>query len=52
LSKCVDIVTGKDDIMPRCKPLKYCYEKEIVMYAHFKQLEYFSTECIYAPNAY
>lgn len=52
LSKCVDIVSGWDDIMPWCKPLKYCYEKEIVMYAHFKQLEYFTTECIYAPNAY
>ena len=22
------------------------------MYAHFKKLDYFSTECIYAPNAY
>jgi len=36
----------------RCKPLKYAYEKEIVMYAYFKNLVYFSTECIYAPNAY
>lgn len=36
----------------RCKPLKYAYEKEIVMYAYFKHLVYFSTECIYAPNAY
>src|SRR5690606_3238609 len=24
----------------------------IVMYAHFKNLDYFSTECIYSPNAY
>lgn len=22
------------------------------MYAYFKKLNYFSTECIYAPNAY
>lgn len=22
------------------------------MYAHFKKLDYFSTECIYSPNAY
>jgi len=22
------------------------------MYAYFKKLDYFSTECIYAPNAY
>ena len=36
----------------RCKPLKYAYEKEIVMYAHHKKLDYFSTECKYAPNAY
>jgi cytoplasmic tRNA 2-thiolation protein 1 len=28
------------------------YEKEIVMYAYFKKLDYFSTECIYSPNAY
>jgi hypothetical protein len=28
------------------------YEKEIVMYAHFKKLDYFSTECIYSPHAY
>lgn len=27
------------------------YEKEIVMYAYFKRLDYFSTECIYAPFA-
>lgn len=58
LGKCVDIVTGgkdgKDDEvgLPRAKPFKYTYEKEIVMYAHFKKLDYFSTECIYSPNAY
>jgi cytoplasmic tRNA 2-thiolation protein 1 len=58
LAKCVDIVTGgieaKDDEvgLPRAKPFKYTYEKEIVMYAHFKKLDYFSTECIYSPNAY
>ena len=33
------------------KPFKYTYEKEIVMYAFFKKLDYFSTECIYAPYA-
>ncbi|PWN94014.1 cytoplasmic tRNA 2-thiolation protein 1 [Acaromyces ingoldii] len=36
----------------RSKPFKYAYEKEIVMYAYFKKLDYFSTECIYYPNAY
>lgn len=38
--------------IPRSKPFKYTYEKEIVMYAYFKKLDYFSTECIYSPNAY
>ena len=52
LGKCVEIATGKDGPLPRAKPFKYTYEKEIVMYAHFKKLDYFSTECIYSPNAY
>jgi uncharacterized protein (TIGR00269 family) len=37
--------------LPRVKPFKYTYEKEIVMYAYFKKLDYFSTECTYAPFA-
>lgn len=41
-----------ENSIPRCKPLKYAYEKEIVMYAYFKKLHYFSTECIYSPEAY
>lgn len=36
----------------RSKPLKYAYEKEIVLYAHHKDLDYFSTECIYSPEAF
>jgi len=52
LTKSVDIITGRDGYMPRCKPFKYTYEKEIVMYAHFKKLIYFSTECIYSPQAF
>ena len=36
----------------RSKPLKYAYEKEIVLYAHHKKLDYFSTECIYSPEAF
>lgn len=57
LQRCTDIKTncsgsgGSEDI-PRVKPLKYVYEKEIVMYALFKHLTYFSTECVFAPNAY
>ncbi|XP_046403369.1 cytoplasmic tRNA 2-thiolation protein 1 [Ischnura elegans] len=38
--------------LPRVKPLRYCYEKEIVLYAHHAKLPYFSTECIYSPQAY
>lgn len=52
LSRCTSIVTGEEGSLPRCKPFKYTYEKEIVMYAYFKKLDYFSTECIYSPNAY
>lgn len=36
----------------RSKPFKYCYQKEIVLYAHYKKLDYFSTECTYAPEAF
>ena len=45
---------GKEGVaaVPRVKPLRLAYEKEIVMYAYFEKLEYFSTECIYSPNAY
>ncbi|XP_006355236.1 cytoplasmic tRNA 2-thiolation protein 1 [Solanum tuberosum] len=52
LGRCTSIITGEDGPIPRCKPFKYTYEKEIVMYAYFKKLDYFSTECIYSPNAY
>ncbi|BBN09056.1 cytoplasmic tRNA 2-thiolation protein 1 [Marchantia polymorpha subsp. ruderalis] len=52
LARCTAITTGEDSVLPRCKPFKYTYEKEIVMYAYFKKLDYFSTECIYSPNAY
>ncbi|CAF0937790.1 unnamed protein product [Adineta steineri] len=58
LKRCTLIMTGdeSDDsegsIIPRCKPLKYAYEKEIVLYAFYKRLDYFSTECLYSPNAY
>lgn len=54
LQRCTQIVTGSDEeqMVRRCKPFKYTYEKEIVMYAYFKKLDYFSTECVYAPNSY
>ncbi|XP_069960897.1 cytoplasmic tRNA 2-thiolation protein 1-like [Cherax quadricarinatus] len=52
LQQCTAIVTGSEGAIPRSKPFKYTYEKEIVMYAYFKKLDYFCTECIYSPNAY
>ncbi|PWY82893.1 cytoplasmic tRNA 2-thiolation protein 1 [Aspergillus heteromorphus CBS 117.55] len=53
LARGTSIVTGSaaSDVK-RSKPLKYAYEKEIVLYAHHKQLDYFSTECIYSPEAF
>lgn len=65
LGRTVDITTGNDHTcsteindtdsfpqLPRCKPFKYTYEKEIVLYAYHMKLLYFSTECIYSPFAY
>ncbi|KAK7106932.1 cytoplasmic tRNA 2-thiolation protein 1-like isoform X2 [Littorina saxatilis] len=52
LRRCTAVTTGTDGALPRCKPFKYTYEKDIVMYAFHKNLTYFSTECIYSPNAY
>ncbi|KAG8627089.1 hypothetical protein KVT40_004572 [Elsinoe batatas] len=46
--------TGEVEVtdVKRSKPLMYAYEKEIVLYAHHKKLDYFSTECIYSPEAF
>lgn len=53
LSRSTSIVTGdSSNDVKRSKPLKYAYEKEIVLYAHHKKLDYFSTECIYSPEAF
>ncbi|CAI5447416.1 unnamed protein product [Caenorhabditis angaria] len=52
LERCTNIITGEEGDLPRAKPLKYCFERDIVMYARVNQLEYFYTECIYAPNSY
>ncbi|KHN82572.1 Cytoplasmic tRNA 2-thiolation protein 1 [Toxocara canis] len=52
LQRCTTAVTGSEGCLPRAKPLKYTFERDIVMYAHYKKLDYFSTECLYAPNAY
>lgn len=42
---------GGGGTLPRVKPFLRTYEKEIVLYAYFKRLDYFSTECVYAPFA-
>jgi cytoplasmic tRNA 2-thiolation protein 1 len=61
LSRTTSIITSTPSIsadpasntnIKRSKPLKYAYEKEIVLYAHHKSLDYFSTECIYSPEAF
>lgn len=53
LQRCTSIVTeSASSPIARSKPLKYAYEKEIVLYAHYKQLDYFTTECIYSPEAF
>jgi len=53
LARSTSIVTGDESSeVRRSKPLKYAYEKEIVLYAHHKKLDYFSTECIYSPEAF
>lgn len=44
-----DAEVGITDVK-RSKPLMYAYEKEIVLYAHHKKLDYFSTECIYCQR--
>lgn len=43
---------SSDSPIKRSKPFKYIYQKEIVLYAHYKKLDYFSTECTYATEAF
>lgn len=53
LARSTSIVTASAaSEIKRSKPLKYAYEKEIVLYAHHQRLDYFSTECIYSPEAF
>lgn len=52
LGRCTEIITQGDSPIRRSKPFKYTYEKEIVLYAHYKNLDYFSTECLYSPEAF
>ncbi|KAI5788861.1 hypothetical protein DFH27DRAFT_632551, partial [Peziza echinospora] len=53
LGRGADILTkGEADGIKRSKPLKYAYQKEIVLYAHHRKLDYFTTECTYSPEAF
>ncbi|VDO42990.1 unnamed protein product [Haemonchus placei] len=52
LQRCTSALTGEEGELPRAKPLKYCFEKDIVMYARLNKLDYFYTECVYAPDSY
>lgn len=54
LARCTAALTEatEGEVLARAKPLKYAYEKEIVLYAHFKRLDYFTTECTYAKEAF
>lgn len=52
LARCAGVATEGEGVVPRVKPLKFAYEKEIVLYAHFKKLDYFTTECSYSTEAF
>ncbi|KAG7665214.1 CTU1 [[Candida] subhashii] len=49
---CAILTQSAGSPIKRSKPFKYSYQKEIVLYAHYKKLDYFSTECTYAPEAF
>lgn len=44
--------TGEGCALPRSRPLQFASQKEVVLYAHFRRLRYFSEECVYAPEAF
>lgn len=61
LQRCTSLITGDPPQPPpaprpptvcRLKPFKFLSEKDIVLYAWCNSLLYFSTECIYAPEAH
>ncbi|KAI5056492.1 hypothetical protein GOP47_0028310 [Adiantum capillus-veneris] len=52
LSRCTSIVTGEEGSLPRCKPFKYTYEKEIVIYPFYIYGTVLVVSGIYSPNAY
>ncbi|CAD5218622.1 unnamed protein product [Bursaphelenchus okinawaensis] len=52
LERCTAPMTGQEGQLPRVKPFKYTYEKDIVMYAHHRKLPYFCVDCKYSTNAH
>ncbi|CCW70030.1 unnamed protein product [Phytomonas sp. Hart1] len=52
LARCTQAFSKGEGLLSRVKPLKYTYEKDIVLYAHFNKLDYFTTECSYAKEAF
>ena len=36
----------------KVKPFMYTYQREIVLYCHFRKLNFFSVECTYAASAF
>ncbi|KAL0236525.1 hypothetical protein GEMRC1_003107 [Eukaryota sp. GEM-RC1] len=56
LLSCSSSRTGGEDSslitdVTRVRPFMRSFQKEIVLYCHFKKLPYFSTECLYAHSA-
>eukprot|EP00767_Chilomastix_cuspidata_P006548 gnl/Chilomastix_cuspidata/695.p1 GENE.gnl/Chilomastix_cuspidata/695~~gnl/Chilomastix_cuspidata/695.p1 ORF type:complete len:322 (-),score=59.92 gnl/Chilomastix_cuspidata/695:18-983(-) len=52
LVRCTDAKSDFSVGIPRAKPFQCVTQKEIVLYAHFNRLDYFSTECPYAETAF
>ena len=48
LSRCHSETTGIESALPRVKPFHLIPQREIVLYAHFRKLVFFSKECPYA----
>jgi cytoplasmic tRNA 2-thiolation protein 1 len=58
LAVCAQPVTGGEEEedavpgLPRARPFLLSFQKEIVLYAHYARLDYFSTECVYSKFAF
>ncbi|CAK9441038.1 uncharacterized protein LODBEIA_P49070 [Lodderomyces beijingensis] len=46
------ITESENSSIQRSKPFAFMSQKEIVLYAHYKNLTYFSTECTYSEEAF